>query len=235
VPNDDLEPHALTLSHQDQVALWAGRIVRKEAQIESMLRVVYYELAGGGLSWAVVPQNFAPLVRDIRTMLKAANLEDPTYLVDALAALERLTRVHELRNRVVHDQWVAHADVPGRFVNAPKGVTDGSKPEVTWDLSEFESCYRELRFCAAMVSGLHWSISCFVGDRQDFFRSMLGSNREALAGRIELTDENSWTFTDAEFGRKLQEELRRSSVELGQRMDAEFGSISGEPRPEEPA
>jgi hypothetical protein len=223
VSNEDLESHAGVLSHPDQVALWAGRIVRKEAQIESMLRVVFYELSGRGLSWAVVPQNFAPLSRDIRTMLKVAQIEDPTYLADCLAALDRLNKAHEVRNRIVHDQWVEHAENPGSFVNAPKGVTDGSKAEVVWDVSEFERCYRELRFCSAMISGLHWSISCYVGDRRDFFQHMLGSNREALAGRIEMTGENSWNFTDQEFARKLNEEMKRTGEEMRARFQVEFG------------
>ena len=69
--NSDLIEYT-DLPEKDQVALWAGRVVRKEAQIESMLRTIYYELCGRGLSWAVVPTNFAPLSQAVRTMLKAS-------------------------------------------------------------------------------------------------------------------------------------------------------------------
>lgn len=218
-PDDsDLLDYATVLPHRDQVALWAGRIVRKEAQIESMLRTIYYELSGRGLSWAVVPQNFAPLSRDIRNMLKAASLE-ADYLADCLRALDRLDAAHRIRNRVVHDQWVEHPEAPGQFLKAAKGVTGlDTKPEVVWEVGEFETCYRELRFCSVMISGLYWSIGCYVGDHQEFFRDMLPSNRETLAGRINLTGENHWTFTDPEFAEELRTELERHAVEMQHRM-----------------
>jgi hypothetical protein len=234
-PDDsDLLDHAAVLSHRDQVALWAGRIVRKEAQIESMLRTVYYELSGSGLSWAVVPQNFAPLSRDIRTMLKAASL-DADYLADCLKALDRLDAAHLIRNRVVHDQWVEHAEAPGQFVNAAKGVSGPTtKPEVVWQVGEFEKCYRELRFCYAMISGMYWSIGCYIGDRHEFFRDMLPSNRETLAGRINLTGENHWTFTDPQFAEELRAEMQRRGAELQQRM-AEWRIERGESENYEPS
>lgn len=186
------------LPHKDQVALWAGRIVRKEAQIESMLRTVYYDLCGRGLSWAVVPTNFAPLCESIRTMLKAAPSLTSDYVADCLALLDRLNLAHRGRNRVVHDQWVEHDHSPGQFVSAPKGVTDGTKPEVTWDVAEFKRVYVELRFLFAMASGMYWTVGPMVnGDRS--FGAMVASNREALAGRIVLIGETNWNFTRPEF------------------------------------
>lgn len=199
------------LSHEDQVALWAGRVVRREAQIESMLRTLYYQLSGEGLSWAVVPEQFAAVSRDVRKMLKAADV-DADYLGDCLAALDRLGVAHSLRNRIVHDQWVQQD--PGSFVSAPKGVSGPStKPDVVWDVSEFERCYTELTFCFAQISGMFWSLACFVGDHRDIWREMLPSNRESLAGRIKITGEGTWEFTDPVF---IAEEHQRSAARLAE-------------------
>ena len=143
--NSDLTEYE-GMPHKDQIALWTGRVVRKEAQIESMLRTVYYELSGRGLSWAVVPPNFTPLYEAVRTMLKASPSLPDDYVKDCLAVLDRLKLAHQGRNRVVHDQWVESDQSPGTFVSAQKGVSDGSKPEIVWDVPEFKKVYEELRF-----------------------------------------------------------------------------------------
>lgn len=202
------------MPHKDQVALWAGRIVRKEAQIESMLRTVYYELCGRGLSWAVVPTNFAPLCEAVRTMLKASPSLPTDYVADCLAVLDRLKSAHQGRNRVVHDQWVEHDQSPGQFVSAAKGVTDGSKPEVVWDVPEFKKIYLDLRLLYAMVAGMFWSIGSMLSvDERDMFTNMLPANREALTGRIELTGESTWIFTDPIFVEELNASMQKSSAE----------------------
>jgi hypothetical protein len=219
--NSDLEGFADTLPVRDQVALWAGRILRKEAQIESMLRMIYYELSGGGLSYVVVPALFGRLLDDVVKMLKAAQIDDATYVSDSLAALTRLKAAHQVRNRVVHDQWVERQVAPGQFVmvNAPKGMSGPSaQPEVQWDVGEFRQCYEELRFCAVMVSGIFWSVGCFVGERRDIWRDMLPSNREAIAGRFTLTGENQWQLNDESFVARDDENMRRRAEELRARM-----------------
>ena len=184
------------LTHDDQVALWAGRVVRKEAEIESMLRMVYSHLCGDGLSHLVVPNNFQPLLVAVRTMIKAVDVPED-YRADCLAALQRLGQAHEQRNRVVHDQWVMTA--PGSFTSAEKGYARGDKPEVVWDISDFEKVFLELRFCFAQIVGLYWSMHSYVGEHRELFAGNLQSNRESLAGRIALTSDNSWTFTDPDF------------------------------------
>jgi hypothetical protein len=195
------------LSHDDQVALWAGRVVRKEAEIESMLRTIYYELAGQGLSWAIVPEAFAAVSRDVRTMLKAADIPDD-YRDDCLAVLDKLGEAHRKRNRIVHDQWVQQS--PGSFTSAPKGVSGGTpKAEVVWDVSEFEDCFMELRFLFAQISGIHWSLNCYIGDVRDLWQDMLPGNREAIAGRIKMITDNTWEFTDPTF---IAEEKERQRV-----------------------
>ncbi|MCU1471349.1 MAG: hypothetical protein JWQ39_2498 [Glaciihabitans sp.] len=198
------------LTHTDQVALWAGRVVRKEAQIESMLRTLYCQLAsngGGGFSWAVVPDGFGVVHRDVKKMLKATGI-DQDYLDDCIAALDRLWNAHVLRNRVVHDQWVEQD--AGQFVSAAKGVGGPTnKPELIWDVDRFEACYRELEFCFAQVSGIYWSLLCFVGPQQDMWRDLLPMNREAIAGRIKLTSEFTWEATDTAFN---AEERSRSEA-----------------------
>ncbi|CAN5218482.1 hypothetical protein BH11ACT4_BH11ACT4_02670 [soil metagenome] len=211
------------LPQKDQVALWAGRVVRKEAQIESMLRTIYYELCGRGLSWAVVPTNFAPLMEAVRTMLKASPSLPEDYVADCLAVLDKLKLAHQSRNRVVHDQWVEHDQSPGTFVSAAKGVTDGSKPEITWDLPEFRKVYIELRFLYAQVAGIFWSIgSILTEDERDMFTDMLPSNREGIAGRIDLTGETTWTFTDPKFVERLNAEYEKRSEAFKKRW-AEMG------------
>lgn len=203
------------LSHEDQVALWAGRVVRKEAEIESMLRTIYYELSGEGLSWAVVPESFAAVMRDVRTMLKASQI-DKEYVADCLGALDRLGLAHQARNRVVHDQWVQQD--PGTFISAAKGVSGPvSKPEVKWDVSEFERCFLELRFCFAQVSGIYWSLYCYVGNHRDMWAAMLPANREAIAGRITMTSDSSWEFTDAAFNEQERKRHAEAVAEFSKR------------------
>jgi len=77
-------------------------------------------------------------------------------------------------------------------------VTDGSKPELVWGVLEFKKVYIELRFLYAMVAGMFWSIGSMLTER-DIFSDMLPANREAMAGRIELTGESTWIFTDPAF------------------------------------
>lgn len=218
--NTDLTEYP-DMPHKDQVALWAGRVVRKEAQIESMLRTVYYELSGGGLSWAVVPTNFAPLTEAVRKMLKVSPSLPQDYVADCLDVLDKLKAAHEGRNRVVHDQWVEHDQSPGSFVSAAKGVTDGSKPEIVWDVPEFKKVYVELRFLYARVAGMFWSIGSMAAER-DMFTDMLPANRESLAGRIELTGETTWNFTDAEFIAENKARMEKRSAEMRHRM-GQFG------------
>lgn len=207
------------LSHDDQVALWAGRVVRKEAEIESMLRSIYYQLCGGGMSWVVVPQQFAAITKGIRNMLKASTI-DEDYKADCYGALNRLGLAHEMRNRVVHDQWVMRE--PGRFTSAAKGVTDGTKPEEVWDLGEFERCFMELRFCYAMISGMYWSIGSVL-DGGHLFKKTLPRNREAIAGRIRMTSDTSWEFTDPTFTVVELERIRREQ----EAFDAEMVRLYG--------
>jgi len=227
--NSDLLGFSDSLPVRDQVALWAGRILRKEAQIESMLRMIHYELSGGGLSHVVVPPLFGRLLDDVVKMLKAAQIDDATYVSDSLAALRRLRAAHQQRNRVVHDQWVERQIAPGQFVmvNAPKGVSaPGTEAEVEWGVSEFRRCYEELRFCAVMVSGLFWSIGTFVGERRDIWRGMLPQNRETIAGRFTLSGENQWQFNDESFVAQINENMRRQADAFRARM-ADFTDESG--------
>jgi len=227
--NSDLLDFSESLPVRDQVALWAGRILRKEAQIESMLRMVHYQLSGGGLSHVVVPPLFGRLLDDVVTMFKAAQIDDATYVSDSLAALSRLRAAHQQRNRVVHDQWIERQVAPGQFVmvKTAKGVSGpGAEPDVEWGVSEFRRCYEELRFCAVMVSGLFWSIGTFVGERRDIRRDMLPQNRETLAGRFTLTGENQWQFNDESFVAQINEEMRRQAEAFRARM-ADFAGESG--------
>lgn len=227
--NSDLEGFADTLPIRDQVALWAGRILRKEAQIESMLQMIHHELSGGGLSYAVVPSLFGRLLDDVIKMLKAAQIDDGTYVPDVLAALVRLKAAHERRNRVVHDQWIERQVAPGEFmmVNTPKGLSAPRKqPEAQWEVGEFQQSYEELRFCAVMVSGIYWSIRSFIGEHPDIWRDMLPSNREAIGGRFTLTGESHWQFNDESFVAQLNESMRRQAEEFRARMAQHFPDSS---------
>jgi hypothetical protein len=219
--NSDLDDFADVLPPRDQVALWAGRIVRKEARIESMLQTIHYELSGGGLSYAIVPQRFGGLLDDVCKMLKALQIDDATYVEDCLAALGRLRVAHTARNRIVHDQWVLRQEAPGQFaaVKAPKGVVGPAVvPQVKWDLAEFRDCYERLRVCSAEISGIYWSIGSFVGDRPDIWRDMLPSNRETIAGRFRLTGEDHWEFTEQTFVAQLSEQMQREAERLRARL-----------------
>ncbi len=214
------------LSHEDQVSLWAGRVVRKEAEIESTLRTIYYWLSGQGLSWAVVPEMFAKVSKDVRNMLKASAI-DPEYVSDCLAALDRLDKAHVVRNRVVHDQWVQQN--PGTFLSAQKGVGGpNSKPEVRWNVAEFEQCFAELQFCGVQIGGIFWSLPCYVGDNRDMWRDLLPMNREILAGRFKITSDNTQEFTDPVFN--AQERRRMEERSEAMRIDVQRAlGLSGIP------
>lgn len=226
--NSDLEDFAHVLLPRDQVALWAGRIVSKEAQIESMLQSIYCHLRDVGLNRRVMPRAFGPLLDDIREMLMRSDIEDATYIADCVAALDRLKEAHLLRNAVVHEQWVMRQEAPGEYVavNVPKGIPVAAPADVTWALHEFRQCYEELRFCAVMISGVFWSIGAFVGESDEMWRYMVPSNREEIAGRIALQGENHWEFTDQAFATRLREEMNRKGEEFRREVAEQFGHSS---------
>ncbi|PKQ17702.1 MAG: hypothetical protein CVT68_07155 [Actinobacteria bacterium HGW-Actinobacteria-8] len=224
--NSDLEDFADVLPPREQVALWAGRILRKEAQIESMLQMIHCELSGGGK----VPRVFERLCAGIVEMLPASQIADASYVDDCLETLDRLRQAHAVRNRVVHDQWVMRQDAPGEYVavTVSKGITESASAEVRWALPAFRECYEELRICSVMVSGIFWSIGSFVGEHSELSRDMLPQNREAIAGRVKLQGENHWEFTDPAFVAQLTERMERQAEKLRQQMTEHLPGSSPE-------
>lgn len=97
----------MTSKIPDQLALsfYIGEVVRNDVATESEMRILWSHLHRAELVTAPMPRDLGRLIRQVRPALRDERV--PVAFGDiALDVLERTWVAHQLRNKLVHDQWL---------------------------------------------------------------------------------------------------------------------------------
>jgi hypothetical protein len=154
------------MDDEDELCLRIGRIARAHVAIDVALRRLYVTLASP--SFAVYLANNNPstnaLVEDCRLMIVKADVS-PEFRDAAFGALAAAKAANEVRNRTIHDMWLA-ADVESAGVE-PKtwrtfrnqrgqlGAYAGDPPR---DLTFLDEALTTMRRTGLRVQALSWAL-----------------------------------------------------------------------------
>lgn len=96
-----------TLTDDDQLSLWVGRVARAHASLEYSLTNVHEALSHGSEAPSA-PHGVGQLITECRSLLRQASLS-PDLVRAGVETLKAAKGASDERNRVMHDLWLDSA------------------------------------------------------------------------------------------------------------------------------
>lgn len=150
-----------SLSDEDELSLWVGRVAREHALLEYGLSNVHGVLDAS--EEGVAPSSVGGLVRQCRRLLNSSGLH--ADIIDAgRRALNAASAATTLRNRVIHDMWLPNpllGDSDPAQWTAFRRSTERAATYIAGtpgDLATVVDAHNELSRTRIRVSGLFMSL-----------------------------------------------------------------------------
>lgn len=160
------EDHEPTLSDDDALSLWVGRVARTHALLEYDVDNVYRFLGrqAGHATRSKSVTGFDQLVTECRTLLRKSNAGQEVVTSGDIALLAA-RKATGLRNRVVHDMWLPDPLVEGaepprwntfqRFSDMAESYSSAASRDLTMVVDTHALLVRTRRRVSGLFMALH--------------------------------------------------------------------------------